>query len=107
MQSADPYFRIVMLFDSDDTAGSFLREDGEGGFVGAVERMAREIDGLRAELERFRFERPYILGCNDGFLAAIGQAAIIAGDYAGKQSPIAAAIRALPVANVSTGGDHD
>jgi hypothetical protein len=44
----DPYLRIVMLFDRDKTAGEFLREDGEGGFVGAVYRMAREIDRLRS-----------------------------------------------------------
>lgn len=46
--AADPYLRIVMLFDRDATAGSFLREDGEGGFTGAVYRMAREIERLRA-----------------------------------------------------------
>lgn len=44
----DPYLRMVMFFDQDNTAGSFLSEDGEGGFVGAVSRMAREIDRLRA-----------------------------------------------------------
>ncbi len=43
----DPYTRIVTLFDEDTTAGSFLREDGEGGFTGAIYRMAREIDALR------------------------------------------------------------
>lgn len=43
----DPYMRMVMFFDQDNTAGSFLSEDGEGGFVGAVSRMAREIDRLR------------------------------------------------------------
>ncbi len=49
--SSDPYLRIVMLFDRDETAGSFLREDGEGGFTGAVYRMAREIDRLRDALK--------------------------------------------------------
>lgn len=44
---ADPYMRIVTIFDQDPTAGSFLSEDGEGGFAGAVHRMAREIDALR------------------------------------------------------------
>lgn len=43
-----PYFRIVDFFDRDETAGSFLSEDGEGGFTGAVYRMAREIDRLRS-----------------------------------------------------------
>lgn len=44
---ADPYMRLVIIFDQDPTAGSFLSEDGEGGFAGAVHRMAREIDALR------------------------------------------------------------
>lgn len=44
----DPYMRIVDFFDRDETAGSFLREDGEGGFVGGIYRMAREIESLRA-----------------------------------------------------------
>lgn len=44
---ADPYMRIVTIFDQDPTAGSFLSEGGEGGFAGAVHRMAREIDALR------------------------------------------------------------
>lgn len=43
----DPYMRIVTIFDQDPTAGSFLSEDGEGGFAAAVHRMAREIDALR------------------------------------------------------------
>lgn len=46
----DPYLRIVLLFDQDPTAGQFLSEDGEGGFTGAVFRMAREIDALRATI---------------------------------------------------------
>lgn len=44
----DPYLRIVEFFDRDKTAGAFLREDGEGGFLGGISRMAREIDRLRA-----------------------------------------------------------
>lgn len=44
---ADPYMRIVAIFDQDPTAGSFLSEDGEGGFAAGVHRMAREIDALR------------------------------------------------------------
>ncbi len=46
----DPYTRIVFFFDEDQTAGSFLREDGDGGFTGAIHRMAREIDRLRTAL---------------------------------------------------------
>ncbi len=41
--------KVVTLFDADATAGSFLREDGEGGFASGISRMAREIDRLRAE----------------------------------------------------------
>jgi len=41
------YKRIVELFDKDETAGAFLREDGDGGFAAGVYRMAREIDRLR------------------------------------------------------------
>ena len=46
----DPYLRIVLLFDQDPTAARFLNENGEGGFSGAVFRMAREIDRLNAEI---------------------------------------------------------
>lgn len=56
MQSADPYMRIVMFFDRDETAHAFLPEDGEGGFAGAVYSMAREIDRLRAERDELRFK---------------------------------------------------
>lgn len=45
------YQRIVEIFDTDETAGSFLREDGEGGFSSGVYRMARGIERLRAALE--------------------------------------------------------
>lgn len=45
------YDRIVEIFDKDETAGSFLREDGEGGFASGVYRMAREIERLRGALE--------------------------------------------------------
>lgn len=41
--------RIIEAFDRDATAGSFLREDGDGGFAGGIYRMAREIDRLCAE----------------------------------------------------------
>lgn len=40
------YARIIAIFDTDETAGSFLREDGEGGFASGVYRMAREIERL-------------------------------------------------------------
>lgn len=56
MQSADPYMRIVMFFDQDETAGAFLREDGDGGFAGAAYRMAREIDRLRTGIKRLSDE---------------------------------------------------
>jgi len=55
MQTLDPFLRIVEFFDKDDTAGSFLREDGDGGFVGAIYRMAREIDALRSGGEPVAF----------------------------------------------------
>ncbi len=42
--------RMAMFFDRDATAGPFCAEDGDGGFVAAAERMAREIDRLRATL---------------------------------------------------------
>ena len=41
------YMRVVEVFDKDPVAGSFLREDGEGGFASGVYRMAREIERLR------------------------------------------------------------
>lgn len=56
MQSADPYMRIVMFFDQDETAGAFLREDGDGGFAGAMYRMSREIDRLRTGIKRLSDE---------------------------------------------------
>lgn len=40
--------RIVSIFDRDETAGEFLSQDGDGGFGGAIYRMAREIDRLRS-----------------------------------------------------------
>lgn len=46
--ATDAYMRLITLFDQDATAGSFLSEDGEGGFVAGVYRMAREIERLRA-----------------------------------------------------------
>lgn len=42
------YLRVSYAFDSDETASSFLRPDGEGGFASGVYRMAREIERLRS-----------------------------------------------------------
>ena len=44
------YMRVVEVFDKDPVAGSFLREDGEGGFASGVYRMAREIERLRSTI---------------------------------------------------------
>ncbi|WP_332116108.1 hypothetical protein [Azorhizobium caulinodans] len=44
--------RLAMFFDCNETAGSFCAEDGDGGFVAAVSRMADEIDRLRAPLSK-------------------------------------------------------
>jgi len=47
--SAGPFFiRVADFFDTDATAASFMNEDGDGGFIGAMYRMAREIERLRA-----------------------------------------------------------
>ena len=40
--------RIAAFFDENDTAGAFLAEDGDGGYVAAVARMTRELERLRA-----------------------------------------------------------
>lgn len=52
--SDDFMWRVAKFFDADLTAGSFLREDGEGGFIGGMHRMAREIDRLREAAEGWR-----------------------------------------------------
>ena len=39
--------RLAAFFDENDTAASFLSEDGDGGYVAAVARMTREIERLR------------------------------------------------------------
>ena len=49
--ATDAYMRLVTLFDQDATAASFLSEDGDGGFVGGVYRMAREIERLRQNID--------------------------------------------------------
>jgi hypothetical protein len=46
----EPYMQIVEFFDKDETAASFLKEDGEGGFLSGIYRMAREIETLRNNL---------------------------------------------------------
>lgn len=33
--------RLVQFFDEDETAGAFLTEDGDGGYVGAISRIAQ------------------------------------------------------------------
>lgn len=48
-QTVDPYARLIELFDLDETAARFVADDGDGGFVGAVYRMARHIDRLEAD----------------------------------------------------------
>ncbi len=39
--------RLATFFDENDTAGAFLSEDGDGGYLAAVKRMTREIERLR------------------------------------------------------------
>ena len=39
--------RLAQFFIENETANSFLSEDGDGGYVAAVDRMAREIERLR------------------------------------------------------------
>lgn len=51
------YERVVEVFDKNETAGSFLREDGEGGFASGVARMAAEIDRLRERVAELEAER--------------------------------------------------
>ncbi len=48
------YARIIEIFNKDEIAASFLREDGEGGFSSGVHRMAREIEKMRALLTHAR-----------------------------------------------------
>jgi hypothetical protein len=84
------------------TAAAAYRTNAEPHIGSTVDLSARDVmayaallDEAAAELERMCSERAYIVGCNDGFETAIEQAALVAGDYAGKQSPIVAGIRAL------------
>lgn len=51
------YVRVMEAFDRNETAGSFLREDGDGGFSSGVIRMAEEIDRLRAQVDELDFLR--------------------------------------------------
>ena len=39
--------RLARFFDENDTAASFLSEDGDGGYVAAVTRMTQEIEQRR------------------------------------------------------------
>lgn len=44
----DVYQKLVAdFFDKDQTAASFMEDDGSGSFLGASVKMAREIDKLR------------------------------------------------------------
>jgi len=44
------YMRVVEVFDKDETAHRFMRDDGDGGFAGAVWQMARKVERLEAAL---------------------------------------------------------
>lgn len=46
------YNRVIDTFAKDKTAGSFLLEDDGGDIPGGIQRMAREVDQLRALLKR-------------------------------------------------------
>ena len=43
--------RLAAFFDKNDTAGAFLSEDGDGGYVAAVARMAGEIERLQGVVQ--------------------------------------------------------
>lgn len=86
-------FRDDDYGDADEDAGQQI-----------VERLLAAWKRAEDTITRLRSERPYIVGCNDGFEEAILQAALVAGDYAGKQSPIAAAIRALSTPTSTSSG---
>lgn len=86
---------------------ALIREALRDPTIAAYPDFIKAVGDVCDQLERFRSEREYIIGCNDGFDSAIGQAAIVAGDYAGKQSPIAAAIRALATPSKPKGGPNN
>lgn len=71
------YMRIVEVFDRNETAGAFLREDGEGGFAAGVSRMADEIDRLRAALSA----APSPVGERDALIERLVKALAQAIDY--------------------------
>lgn len=48
---------------------------------GQVEGLRADLEKVRAELDRFKSEREYIVGCNDGWDEAVEQACIIARSY--------------------------
>ena len=61
------YTRIVRAFDTNETANSFLSEDGDGGFSSGVIRMAEEITSLREQLaEAVEIGRYLLSVCDDG-----------------------------------------
>lgn len=65
--------RVIDAFDKDETAVSFLRDDGEGGFASGVYRMAREIERLSAaHAELLEALKPFVRDFNaDDFLAGV------------------------------------
>lgn len=52
------YKRVVKVFDQDATAHRFMRDDGDGGFAGAVWQMARKVDLLEAALREVAPDHP-------------------------------------------------
>lgn len=56
------YMRVVEMFDQDDTAYRFMRDDGDGGFAGAVWQMARKIDRLEAAVREVAPDHPALKG---------------------------------------------
>ena len=56
------YMRVVEMFDKDPTAYRFMRDDGDGGFSGAVWQMARKIDRLEAGLREIEPDHSALVG---------------------------------------------
>lgn len=56
------HMRVVEMFDKDPTAYRFMREDGDGGFAGAVWQMARKVDRLEAGLREVAPDHPALVG---------------------------------------------
>lgn len=64
--SIDAYMRLISLFDQNEVAGAFLQEDGEGGFVGAVYGMAKELERRQQHDIRAAFAED-VFGSSDVF----------------------------------------